>query len=585
MASPTGELGFLFLDGLEVINEARAVGYLNRNLGPLELVVTSGCPCSVLSREIGVPTGGFVSPSADPAPWYSAADPESAEFLGILVSGMNWLDPPTERDVTTRGSSAQGGALGPLRMGPREIKVSGWLIASSDDGLFWGRSWLSSKIAACGACSTSWARMRGACPPDNGSDDTRGEFRAYDVGVTEGLVIGEPADGLGCPYAVSFEFTLVAGTPWLYGALATCLDEVVLNPSLGAFLLDTFTAYGATWTTDAGAAPVVTGAGLQPGSTATARYRRNDRTMLDGAVTWKVTTGAVVAGFGVDVFMRAPSSAETFLAASWLPTGLVLRKVVAGVSTTLATPGGPAVVPATATTYWVRVGLDRHKMRGEVWNADPSLLTTTIANLLVASEHYLTDADYTLFNVAGFGGLRTLVDATDERYDDFEFDPALNFDVWWGAVWPDALCCTATPALGGFSYNVTLKAGATFQLNGAIVWVWTNNPVKPLTTLTTTTTRVTNPGTGQALATIRNLPVNYTLVLDGALRTLTAIDASGNQTDGSAYLAVDGQYGAAGIWPSADGCGTPIEACAIAETYAGAAEDATVKIERQTRQR
>jgi hypothetical protein len=580
----------LFLDAVEIANGARTVAYLSKGLGPRQIRVEAGCPCSVLSREAGVPSGGFVSPSADGAPWYSAAQAWSAEFLGLLVERIDFLDAANQRAVDDRASAAQGAELGPLRMGGRKIRVEGWLVASTDDGLAWGRSWLSDRLVACGACASSTARVRAFCPPDNATDDTRGQYLIYGVGLTEGLDLGGDALGDDCPYMVPVAFTLTASSPWLYTALVACLAETTLNPSLGANTTDPFTTVvSAAWTTDTGTVPVVNAGQLQPANTNTFRLRRNDRVMLNGSTTWKVVTGASVVGFGVDVFGRGAGAAQTYLAAQWVEAQQFrIVKLVAGAQTVLATAGGPSLVPVVGTTYWVRFGWDGPRLSAELWNADPALATSTPAsNRLRNVEHVLTQANVDLFLTGNFTGLHSLVSATDERYDDYVFDASVCFNRWWTYQWPDAQTCSPTvPSYGGISSTITLKAGATHQVNGAIIAASTGGALVPTATQTTSLTLVTEDGDLRGVATIRGVPILTTLVIDAAQRTLTATDALGVQSDGTQYLAIStGLVEGDQIWVAADRCNGALVLQAISESYAGTAEDATGTIQTQTRQR
>jgi hypothetical protein len=238
---------FLELDGLELSNGARTIQYLRNGLGGDRWQIGEGCSCHVLTTEwcpsAAGPEDCFVAPNVDPAPWYDASVPESAEFLGVLIKDLRpWFDGQAQRNVTPRISGLGGASIGPLFMTPRDLPVPATLIASSCAGMEYGRRWLQYQLARlCDPCALSVARIRSYCPAADGSDDTAGEWFVYEVGLTSGMsdTLQSDAFGMasfaggdeGCCDFVEANFTLLAGNPYLYKRTVTCQAATPLNPS------------------------------------------------------------------------------------------------------------------------------------------------------------------------------------------------------------------------------------------------------------------------------------------------------------------------------------------------------------------
>jgi hypothetical protein len=229
---------YLELNGLEIANGARTNEYIRRGLaGPYWQVGEQG-DCSVLWRELACldPASCFVSPAADPAPWYNAAIPASAKFLGVLIPDLHpWFDGLASRAVTPRASGLGGASIGPMHDDPRPLVTEGWLVAEDAAGIEYGRRWLQYVLGqACDPCNLAVARIRSHCPPDDGSDDTEGEWLVYEVGLTAGVKYtgGQSGPGgnlWGCENMMAISWTLETGIPYLYGRDVVC-TEGSLNP-------------------------------------------------------------------------------------------------------------------------------------------------------------------------------------------------------------------------------------------------------------------------------------------------------------------------------------------------------------------
>jgi hypothetical protein len=227
---------YLEVDGLELANGARTIQYIRNGLAGDSWSATGGCTCSVLWRELGCDSEEecFVSPAVDPAPWYDAAIPASADYLGILIPDLAaWFDGQAQRNVSPVISGLGGASLGPMFQTPRDLVTSGVLVAASAAGIEYGRRWLQNVMSRlCDPCALSQARIRSHCPPCDGLDDESGEWFVYDLGLTEGIkkTAGGPTPPPGCGDRLNVEFTLLAGNPYLYKRDVTCLAETPLNP-------------------------------------------------------------------------------------------------------------------------------------------------------------------------------------------------------------------------------------------------------------------------------------------------------------------------------------------------------------------
>ncbi len=226
---------FLEVDGIEIANGARTIEYIKRGLAGGNWSAVGECSCSVLWRELDCSSQEdcFVSPAADPAPWYDADVPASAEFLGILIPDLQaWFDGQASRNVAPSISGLGGASIGPMFQTPRALETACELVASTGAGLEYGRRWIQNILSRlCDPCALSTARIRDACPPEDESDDTEGEWFVYNLGLVQGLKkTSNPSPGPGCSDRMTAAMTLLAGNPYLYKRDEECLPDSPLNP-------------------------------------------------------------------------------------------------------------------------------------------------------------------------------------------------------------------------------------------------------------------------------------------------------------------------------------------------------------------
>lgn len=291
----SGELPFIDIDGIEVCNGYRTMSYL-RLLGGPKWIVPEVYPCSILAREIGG-VGPFTSPSADPAPWYDATVPESADFFGFMPSGNQGIDFQTldvVRSATQRFGGIGGGVIGVEQVAVRAMTVTGLLIAVSCQGLEYGRHWIYSRLGSdCAGCSLRTIRVRESCPPSNGSNDTRGERIMYDSALIAGIARNDNPGQPCCDYD-GITFTLASESPYLYsragspsstGEIQSSGKIMVLPPTILDTMIraNTGPPPSASWT-----GVIVTGNGNT--LTIVSNQLTNNSTTLQGAAYWNAAT-------------------------------------------------------------------------------------------------------------------------------------------------------------------------------------------------------------------------------------------------------------------------------------------------------
>lgn len=230
----------LIVDDVEISNGARTTQYLRLGQGGLGFQVGpagGGCDCSIQWRDLGCETQEecFVSPAADPAPWYDPAIRASGEFLGLLIPDMRpWFDGLAQRNVTGRLSGLGGASLGPMHQEPRPLEAAATICARTQAGAEYGRRWLQNILSVlCDPCRLSIGELRSSCPPCDGSDDEEGQWFVYELGLTAGakIAVTPPAGGgpIGCQQIIPISLTLTAGNPFLYKSRVVCVEDS-LNP-------------------------------------------------------------------------------------------------------------------------------------------------------------------------------------------------------------------------------------------------------------------------------------------------------------------------------------------------------------------
>lgn len=598
----------LVLNGAEVLNFYRTWSYLRLgSLVPSGIEAGPvGCVCPALWRDVGSPV--FVSPAADPAPWYDAAHPESADFLGALVYDAEGLD----ASMVTREFDAltgDGARLARQRTGPFEITFRAWLVARTDDGMTYGRLWLANRLASCMACDVRSATVRLACPPDNGSDDARGRFSVYGVGLSAGVTPVERPLVVECPYLLDVEWSMVAEDGYLYTDPVAAVGTRLLVPQ---DFIDTATpdsiAAGLWVATNA----VVTAGQFKSSNVAAAAALKRvgvaapgDRTTWRNvAVTAKHHTGSSVGSYIFAVAGRlqnAGTADESYLMAHLTAgSGLTIYGVRGGTTSTILTTVAAAV--AINTDYWLRLVVVDDNVTAEHWTTDPAL-----GGAPAATQSGTMSADQAANHPQGGVGIVSWVASQAAAYaDDFRVvelpgpadeylgrAPADGSDWLGNAATPIAVpetCTTlAAPSSGERGAVVTIAAGPARPVSDVVIHAdpasyptdlsWpgefeypmsgTGDPILPMT------------GAAPPGVLVTEVPAGATLVVDTARRAAT-LTVDGVDTD-AAYL-LGAPAGSAFGWPIATWCDDE-RVCVQPLGFGSDDGTATVTVQTRTRQR
>ncbi|WP_327385079.1 hypothetical protein [Streptomyces sp. NBC_01207] len=220
---------YMALGGVEIANTTR----LNQYLGPdgvgSPLTSFGACVCPTLTAEVlGEEDMVYTTPAGDMAPWYDPDVPASEEFAGLMILSVDGMDTnPVTRSYTTAISG--GASIGPRRVQPRVITVTGILLGSTCCGVEYGLHWLGEALAGCvsGECDGDCLTVFSCCPGEEGL--TPEEFNdRYRRTVRRVALVNGPTvvsrQGTGCKSGectlgadiITVEWTMVAGTPWLY---------------------------------------------------------------------------------------------------------------------------------------------------------------------------------------------------------------------------------------------------------------------------------------------------------------------------------------------------------------------------------
>lgn len=218
---------FFQLGGVEIANSTRTAAYLESIGSPLTSGASvCGCP-TMTATSLG--DAAYTTPDADPAPWYDPDVPESADFAGLLVLSVEGLDDfPVRRSVTN--SVTGGGVLGPARVQPRTITVTGILLGVTCCAVAYGLHWLGEALQGCdgsgGGCEGDCLSFYNCCPGEELAEEVfNQEHRRtlLNAALVEGpTVLSRVGDGcttgecqIGADI-IEVEMVFTATTPWAW---------------------------------------------------------------------------------------------------------------------------------------------------------------------------------------------------------------------------------------------------------------------------------------------------------------------------------------------------------------------------------
>lgn len=211
---------FACIGSYEIANGSRTIRY-----GAHQLF--NDCACTALDDA-------YDSPSADPAPWYDAGHPESADFYGFLPSSVH-LSVPASRNV--EDSVGIGSVIGAEKLPGRVVEMTGWMVATDAKAMWWGERWLT-EAARGGLCKED---CRGdelyLLPFCDGGDEA---FRTL-VGsaLVDGPRFSELAEDQ-CYIIGQAQLQFASRMPYLYAPEVVAVDDATVTAgSTGCVLITT----------------------------------------------------------------------------------------------------------------------------------------------------------------------------------------------------------------------------------------------------------------------------------------------------------------------------------------------------------
>lgn len=215
---------YLSLGGQEIGNNARVERYMQPGLSRS----LNGCACPDFAAALGHEP--YVSPAADPAPWYDPNEPESAGFGGLWIETIDGL-----HDAAFNLSPVQrlgdGAIVPPRRHRDRVLTVTGWLFATDMCSADWGLRWLTARLLGCVSCEGADLCLLRCCPTD--ADDVQRQLRTL---KNASLISGPEVIGRApLPEAVcegktrpAFQVTFqISADPAFWRQPVTVIDELV----------------------------------------------------------------------------------------------------------------------------------------------------------------------------------------------------------------------------------------------------------------------------------------------------------------------------------------------------------------------
>lgn len=158
------------LRSVELTNNNRAYAYARQ--GGLSWVYDCD-GCADIDPIVG-PSGGYVSPAEDPAPWYDSSDPDTGDFYGVIGLEIVGGEGST-RTANVTPALAGGGVIGRWYDRPREMVLRALAIAADDGALMRGIEWLRDSYTSEGIgfnCGGEYMTYFDACPCNCCADDT-----------------------------------------------------------------------------------------------------------------------------------------------------------------------------------------------------------------------------------------------------------------------------------------------------------------------------------------------------------------------------------------------------------------------------
>ena len=210
--------GYLALGGIEIMNRARTSAYLRQSLGGRVDILRDD---AALRTALG--HGTYTTPAS--APWVTGGRAVGGRFLGLFPGKIVGAEDST-RSLEVTELSGDGAVMTSPRYGVLEMRFTATAYALDEEAMEEGWAWLKQSLANDGCsdaevgCTGREAKLFAAMPSTTAEATTRTRV-FHRVETTEGPKVTKK-------YAVSdrgfvmwqLEFTLTAGVPWAFTALA-----------------------------------------------------------------------------------------------------------------------------------------------------------------------------------------------------------------------------------------------------------------------------------------------------------------------------------------------------------------------------
>jgi hypothetical protein len=246
--------GYLQLGGGEIVNAARAAAYVKHQLPNFPLKNIWGGD----DLHLALGDAEYESPLVDDAPWVDVSDLPTTRFYGVYPISVEGVGDST-RSANVSQSILDGGAIGQVRHGTREIRVVALLIAHDQLALESGLTWLRGAVnpeacgthgATCGGADFCYFAAEPQVDPHavNSEIPLLGSFSFGSLSPSTSPIIHRfiQQDG---PASVEWVLPAVDGASVLWGALA--LDSsTVLEQSGPVVLQRTNFARNSSFTVD-----------------------------------------------------------------------------------------------------------------------------------------------------------------------------------------------------------------------------------------------------------------------------------------------------------------------------------------------
>lgn len=207
--------GWLSFGGTELVNSARLVAYRDSLAPTLQLLNCN--PCALLQEAIEDPLV-YSNPAADEAPWYDLDTIGSDEFLGFLPTSMTGFGDSTRGAVVSEALT-DGGTIGRVRRGTREMRVSGMLLGATELGAEVGLTWMKAALDGgnCTNCEDGDDVCFFVACPQIGQDPDQLIRHVRKVTTVAGpTVLSRRLLSCGA-YMIEIEWTWTSATPYVYG--------------------------------------------------------------------------------------------------------------------------------------------------------------------------------------------------------------------------------------------------------------------------------------------------------------------------------------------------------------------------------